>query len=54
MNTDHVKFDDSVRVSSAGFIHLRILTERLSIYMGFCRQLRFSTKTSRLASLIRY
>jgi hypothetical protein len=34
MNVDHVKYEDSVRVNSSGFIHLRILSERLEYLYG--------------------
>jgi hypothetical protein len=34
MNVDQVEFDDSVRISAAGFIHLRILSERLEYLYG--------------------
>jgi hypothetical protein len=34
MNVDHVEFDDSVRISASGFIHLRILSERLEYLYG--------------------
>jgi hypothetical protein len=34
MNTDRVSEADSIRVSSAGFIHLRILSERLEYLYG--------------------
>jgi hypothetical protein len=34
MNVDRVTFDDSVRISAAGFIHLRILSERLEYLYG--------------------
>jgi hypothetical protein len=34
MNVDQVQFEDSVRVNSSGFIHLRILSERLEYLYG--------------------
>ena len=34
MNVDKVRFEDSVRVNSSGFIHLRILSERLEYLFG--------------------
>jgi hypothetical protein len=34
MNTDRVQFEDSIKVNSSGFIHLRILSERLEYLYG--------------------